>query len=75
MAPADSDDPPIDPAERDLLAAISRGGALGTSSRSLDVIHISAAMTLGHACRSFATFDKRQAEGARQAGLPVAALN
>jgi predicted nucleic acid-binding protein len=43
---------------------------LGT--RSLDVLHVAAALVLG--CPSFLTFDKRQAELAKAAGLRVPKL-
>jgi hypothetical protein len=45
--------------------------APGSAVRSLDAIHTVAAKSLGAACRSFITYDKRQAEAARMAGLAV----
>lgn len=47
--------------------------APGSAVRSLDAIHTVAAKSLGAACRSFITYDKRQAEAARLAGLTVVA--
>lgn len=46
--------------------------APGSAVRSLDAIHAAAALSLGAACRSFVTYDNRQADAARLAGLPVA---
>lgn len=43
--------------------------ALGT--RTLDVLHVSSALTIG--CRRFVTYDERQAELARAVGLKVLA--
>jgi predicted nucleic acid-binding protein len=45
--------------------------APGPAVRSLDAIHTAAAKSLGAACRSFITYDERQAEAARLAGLAV----
>jgi uncharacterized protein len=54
----------------DLLIA---AGKLGGPEllRSLDAIHVVAALSIGAACDAFITYDKRQAEAARQVGLNV----
>jgi uncharacterized protein len=46
--------------------------APGSVLRSLDAIHIAAALQLGPACRYFVTYDKRLATAATTLGLPVA---
>ncbi len=51
------------------LAAITGGPAL----RALDAIHIATAVLLGPDIESFITYDTRQAEAARAAGLRVIA--
>jgi len=40
--------------------------------RSLDAIHLAAALDIGDDLAVFVTYDRRQAEAAREAGLPVA---
>jgi predicted nucleic acid-binding protein len=40
--------------------------------RTLDAIHIASAVELGRDLASFVTYDRRQADAAREAGLPVA---
>lgn len=51
------------------LAAITGGPAL----RALDAIHVATAVLLGPDLESFITYDTRQAEAARAAGLRVIA--
>lgn len=51
------------------LAAITGGPAL----RALDAIHVATAVLLGPDIESFITYDTRQAEAARAAGLRVIA--
>ena len=41
--------------------------------RAIDAIHIVSALTLGPDVRAFVTYDTRQAEAARRAGLVVLA--
>lgn len=41
--------------------------------RSLDAIHLAAALELGDELEALVTYDERMAEGARALGLPVAA--
>lgn len=54
------------------LAINSAAGALEPSSlRSLDAIHIASALSMNDELDGFLTFDARQADAARQAGLPV----
>ena len=40
--------------------------------RSLDAIHLAAALDIGDDLASFVTYDRRLADAAREAGLPVA---
>ncbi|MFV2198281.1 type II toxin-antitoxin system VapC family toxin [Nocardiopsis sp. LOL_012] len=47
--------------------------APGSRLRSLDALHVSSALGLGAALSWFVTYDKRLAEAAEVAGLPVAA--
>jgi predicted nucleic acid-binding protein len=49
------------------------GLAPGTRLRSLDALHVSCALGLGAALTAFVTYDKRLAEAAETAGLPVVA--
>lgn len=51
-----------------------RAGSLspGTRLRSLDAIHVAAALSLGAALTSFVSYDKRQLAVATEHGLPVA---
>lgn len=61
-----------------LLAFDTRVAALaattgGPSLRSLDAIHVASAVLLGPDLESFITYDTRQAEAARAAGLRVIA--
>ncbi|WP_304452361.1 type II toxin-antitoxin system VapC family toxin [Nocardiopsis sp. YSL2] len=49
------------------------GLAPGTRLRSLDALHVSSALGLGSALSCFVTYDKRLADAAESAGLPVAA--
>jgi len=51
---------------RDAAANVS--GAV----RSLDAIHVASATLLGSELTGLVTYDRRMAEAARQAGLPVA---
>jgi predicted nucleic acid-binding protein len=60
------------PLSRDLLAHAGIFAA-GTPLRSLHAIHATAALKLRDSCRYFVTYDKRQADAARLAGLEVAA--
>jgi len=53
------------------VVAMAGDLAPGTPLRSLDAIHAASALVLGAACRSFVTYDKRQADSARLAGLNV----
>lgn len=55
-------------------SAYDRAGELvpGTRLRSLDAIHLAAALSLGAALASLATYDKRLAEAAAEQGLNVA---
>jgi predicted nucleic acid-binding protein len=39
--------------------------------RTLDAIHVQSALVLGDELEAFVTYDARQAEAARAAGLPV----
>jgi len=48
---------------------LSRSHAVATQCRSLDLLHVAAAVILG--CRALATFDKRQIAAAKKAGLAV----
>ncbi|MBA0126592.1 type II toxin-antitoxin system VapC family toxin [Haloechinothrix sp. YIM 98757] len=45
----------------------------GTRLRSLDAVHVTAALSLGAALVRFVTYDKRMIAAAEEAGLPVAA--
>lgn len=55
------------------VGLLIQAGELAPQSavRSLDAIHMVAAKSLGAGCRSFITYDKRQAEAARLVGLAV----
>lgn len=48
---------------------LSEAHALATKCRSLDLLHVAAALMIG--CREFASFDERQRAVARKAGLTV----
>jgi predicted nucleic acid-binding protein len=52
---------------------LSRDYTPATGSRSLDIIHVASARTLG--CLSFFTFDSKQEKLAEQAGLEVIRIN
>lgn len=56
-------------------AVYDKAGQLspGTALRSLDAIHVAAALELGSALAHFVTYDKRLAALAAQSGLPVVA--
>ena len=67
---------------RELLAAMelvdldaeitARASVLGpTGLRSLDAIHLASALALGSELDAFVTYDSRQADAAREAGLAV----
>lgn len=49
--------------------ALSAGHAAATGARSLDVLHVAAAVVMG--VRAFASFDRRQRAVAAKAGLKV----
>jgi predicted nucleic acid-binding protein len=49
------------------IAGVTGGNAL----RALDAIHVASALRLGPELDSFVTYDERQAEAARSAGLEV----
>jgi predicted nucleic acid-binding protein len=50
-----------------MALSLEHTAALGT--RTLDVLHVSSALTIG--CRRFVTYDERQAQLARAVGLKV----
>lgn len=56
-------------------AVLDQAGALapGTRLRSLDAIHVAAALSLGAALAYFVSYDKRLLAAAEEHGLPVAA--
>lgn len=54
---------------RDVIDAAAR--LQPPTLRTLDAIHVASAMQLGAELRSFVTYDRRLAEAARGAGLPV----
>ena len=59
------------PVDRELLL---RAGAIGPAPlRTLDAIHVAAALSLGPALGAFLTYDHRQADAAAQNGLRVRA--
>jgi len=59
-------------AQLPLAAAIRPAAELpGTRLRSLDALHLATAQALGSALTQFITYDKRLAQAALDAGLPV----
>jgi predicted nucleic acid-binding protein len=56
------------PIDRSLLQA---AGALASSVRTLDAIHVVAALTVSADLEAFVTYDARQADAARVYDLPV----
>lgn len=49
--------------------------AVSTNIKSLDALHLSAALMLGGSGSAFVTFDRRQAAAARSVGLRVLGIN
>jgi len=61
----------VDEIALDPLIARSAASLLPLGLRTLDAIHVASALWLGSGVQAFVTYDDRQAEAARAAGLPV----
>ena len=59
--------------ELDADLALAAGATGGPGLRALDAIHVVTALVLGSEIESFITYDTRQADAARAAGLHVIA--
>jgi predicted nucleic acid-binding protein len=57
--------------ELDPVVAEVAGSVLPSSLRTLDAIHIAAALQFGRDLEALVTYDRRMAGAAREAGLPV----
>lgn len=61
--------------ELDTALAARAGAIEPVALRSLDAIHLASALSLGTELDAFVTYDARQADAARAAGLEVVAPN